>query len=147
VVDLNGDGRNDLLWGKSHDYGIYWWEQGQPKPDGTTTWKEHLVDKSWSQIHYMVWADINGDGAGELITGKRVRGHGDKDPGSFDPACMYYYTWDRAAQKFTRHTISLNEGIGTGMQIRVADMNGDGRLDIVAAGKTGTWLLINEGVK
>jgi len=25
-----------------------------------------------------------------------------------------------------------------------ADMNGDGRLDIVVAGKTGTWLLTNQ---
>jgi hypothetical protein len=31
------------------------------------------------------------------------------------------------------------------MQIRVGDLNGDGRPDIVVAGKTGTWLLINEG--
>jgi hypothetical protein len=31
------------------------------------------------------------------------------------------------------------------MQIRVADLNGDGRPDIAVAGKTGTWLLTNEG--
>jgi len=148
VVDVNGDGRNDLIWGKGHDYGVYWWEQGQPKPDGTTTWKEHLIDKSWSQAHSMTWADLDGDGKGELITGKRVRGHGDSDPGALEPECLFYYTWDKAAGNFVRHTISPpGGGVGTGMQIRVGDLNGDGRPDIVVAGKTGTWLLVNEGVK
>jgi hypothetical protein len=146
VVDVTGDGRNDIIWGKGHDYGVFLWEQGEPKPDGTTTWKEHLIDKSWSQAHSMAWADLDGDGKGELITGKRVRGHGDSDPGALEPECLYYYTWDGAAGKFNRHTISPpGGGVGTGMQIRAADLNGDGRPDIAVSGKTGTWLLINEG--
>jgi hypothetical protein len=148
VAKLTDSGRNDLIWSKGHDYGIYWWEQGQPKPDGITTWTEHLIDDSWSQAHCMIWADIDGDGQPELITGKRARAHGDKDPGGTEPACLYYYKWDKAAQKFARHTIGApGEGIGGGLQIRVADLNGDGRPDIVVSGKTGTWLLLNEGVK
>jgi hypothetical protein len=145
ITDLNGDGRNDLVWGKAHDYGLYWWEQGETKPDGTTTWEEHLIDDSWSQVHSIAWADIDGDGRNDLITGKRVRGHAGRDPGGKDPACLFYYTWDAGAQQFTRHVIGdFGEGIGTGMQIRLADLNNDDRLDIVVAGKTGTWVLINE---
>lgn len=146
AVDLSGKGRADLVWGKAHDYGLYWWEQGTPKADGATTWTEHLVDKSWSQIHAMVWTDLDGDGKPELVTGKRMRGHGDGDPGSFDPAVMYYYKWDAAARKFDRFTISPpGADVGTGMQIRVADLNGDKRPDIVVSGKTGTYILFNEG--
>jgi hypothetical protein len=148
VVDVDGDDRNDIIWGKGHDYGIYWWQQGKPKDDGTTTWKEHLIDKSWSQAHSMVWADLDGDGKGELITGKRVRGHGGRDPGANEPACLFYYKWNNAERKFVRYTISgVGGGVGTGMQIRVADLTGDGRPDIAVAGKSGTWLLINEGIK
>ncbi len=148
VVDVDGDGRNDIIWGKGHDYGVYWRQQLQPKEDGTTIWKEHLIDKSWSQAHSMVWADLDGDGKGELITGKRVRGHGGRDPGANEPACLFYYKWNSTEQKFMRHTISgPGSGVGTGMQIRVADLNSDGRPDIAVAGKSGTWLLINEGIK
>jgi hypothetical protein len=146
VVDLNGDGRNDIIWGKAHDFGLYWWEQGQPKPDGTTTWTEHLIDDSWSQAHCLVWTDLDGDGQAELIAGKRVRGHAGSDPGGRQPECLYYYTWDKSAGQFTRHAISPpGGGVGTGMQIRVADLNGDGRPDIAVPGKTGTWVLLNEG--
>jgi hypothetical protein len=148
VTKLTDGGRNDILWGKAHEYGVYWWEQGQPKPDGTTTWSEHLVDKSWSQPHTLAWADIDGDGEPELITGKRVRAHVTGDPGVNEPECLYYYKWDKAARKFTRHTIAgPGEGVGSGVQIRVADLNGDERPDIVVAGKTGTWILLNEGAK
>ena len=148
VVDLTGDGRADLIWGKAHDYGLYWWEQGEPKADGATTWTEHKIDDSWSQAHCLVWADLDGDGREELITGKRVRGHAGKDPGGKEPECLYYYTWDKSSKKFTRHTISPpGGGVGTGMQIRVVDLNADGRPDIAVAGKTGTWVLLNEGSK
>lgn len=146
VVDVNGDGRNDLIWGRGHDYGLYWWEQGRPQANGTTTWTEHLIDKSWSQAHSLAWADLDGDGRGEVITGKRVRGHGGRDPGAAEPAGLYYYQWDAAGGTFIRHTIAAGgDGVGTGMQIGVADLNGDSRPDIAVAGKTGTWLLINEG--
>jgi hypothetical protein len=148
VVDLTGDGRGDVIWGKAHDFGLYWWEQGEPKPDGTTTWIEHLIDDSWSQVHCLVWADLDGDGQSELITGKRVRGHAGRDPGGKDPECLFYYTWDRAARQFTRHAIAgFGEGVGAGMQICVADLNADGRPDLAVAGKTGTWVLFNEGTK
>jgi len=97
VVDLTGDGRSEIIWGKAHDFGLYWWEQGEPKPDGTTTWSEHPIDDSWSEAHALVWADLDGDGQGEFVTGKRVRGHAGKDPGGKDPECLFYYTWDASA--------------------------------------------------
>lgn len=151
ITKLTDSGRSDILWGKAHDYGIYWREQGVPKPDGTTTWTEHLIDDTWSQVHAMVWTDIDGDGQPELVAGKRARTHvvaNTGDPGCKESGCLYYYDWDKAARKFTRHTIcDPADDIGLGMQIAVADLNGDGRPDVVVSGKTGTWILFNEGFK
>jgi len=67
LARLSGSRRTDLLWGKTHDYGVYWWKQGEPKADGTTTWTEHLLDKSWSQAHTMAWADLDGDGQPDIV--------------------------------------------------------------------------------
>ena len=144
VADVNGDGKNDVLFGFAHDYGVFWFEQG-PVEKGEITWTKHLIDKSWSQAHCLVWADLDGDGKGELITGKRVRGHGGNDPGGKEPACLQRYVWNAGASKFDKQTISFDKGVGTGMQIRVADVDKDKRPDIVVAGKTGTWVLYNRG--
>jgi len=146
VVDLDGDGRNDIIWGDAHNYGLYWMRQLAPQADGKTKWQRHLIDRSWSQPHCLHWADLDGDGQPELIAGKRVRAHAGGDPGGTDPPCLYYYTWEREAAKFTRHTI--DEGsVGGGLQIRTADLNGDDRLDIVVAGKSGTYILFNQGAR
>ena len=29
VIDVNGDGRNDVVAGAGHDYGVFWFEQGE----------------------------------------------------------------------------------------------------------------------
>lgn len=52
----------------------------------------------------------------------------------------------RPALKFTRHTIDGNDA-GTGLFIRVADLDANGWKDLVVAGKTGTFTFFNEGKK
>ncbi|MDX1680152.1 MAG: VCBS repeat-containing protein [Akkermansiaceae bacterium] len=141
AVDLNADGRNDILYGNGHNYGLYWMEQLEPT-DGKTQWKRHVIDKSWSQAHAIAWIDIDGDGENELVTGKRVRGHSGKDPGAKEKPAIYAYDWDSKALKFTRHLIA--DGVGTGLFIRSADLNGDGKLDLGVSGKSGTYLLIQK---
>ncbi len=145
IRDLNGDGKNDIIWAKGHDYGLFWWEITGQKADGSLEWKEHEIDRSFSQAHALHFADIDGDGADELITGKRVRAHNGRDPGGTEPSGVYYYNWDPVAKKFTRHDIDVSGNVGIGLQIRTADLNGDGKLDIAVAGKSGTHVLINKG--
>jgi hypothetical protein len=142
VVDVNGDGRQDVIWGRGHDYGLYWLEQGEPIGD-STTWTEHLIDDSWSQVHALSWADLDGDGQGELLTGKRIKAHSGHDPGSADPAFLYRYRWNAANGSFDRSVLAQGN-IGTGLFIRVADLNQDERPDVVVAGKTGTYILWQE---
>lgn len=139
IVDVNGDGRNDIIWGRGHGYGLYWMEQGEPK-EGATTWTQHIIDESWSQVHAMRWADLDGDGKQELITGKRIFAHSGKDPGSSDTAYLYCYSWNNQSKTFERTELAKGR-IGTGLFIQVADLNTDQKPDIVVAGKTGTYIL------
>ena len=89
-------------------------------------------------------ADIDGDGEDELITGKRVFAHNGKDPGGKEDPVLYYYNWDAKQKRFDRKTI-VEGSAGTGLQIATGDLNGDGRLDIAVAGKSGTYVIFNEG--
>jgi len=148
VKDLNRDGRLDIIFGRAHAYGLYWWEQQPPNPDGPTVWKQHVIDESWSQAHALLLADLDNDGQEELIAGKCIWAHNGGDPGAGDPPGIYYYSWNGPTARFTRHTIAApGEGIALGRQFSVADINADGRPDLVAPSKLGLWVFFNEGYK
>jgi hypothetical protein len=139
--DVNGDGKTDIIYGRGHSYGLYWLEQ---KSDGVKReWVKHVIDESFSQVHALKLADIDGDGQMELLAGKRYRGHNGNDPGSYDPLVVYYYKIDRKTGTFTRYPISMNGSAGAGTQFIVEDFDGDGDQDIALAGKTGVHLFEN----
>ena len=143
VVDLTGDGRNDIIWGHGHNYGLYWEERRDDNRDGSTNWRHHLIDDRFSQPHVLAWEDLDNDGQPELITGRRVRAHSGGDPGDNDPGVIYYFKWNREEQRFTKFPVAEG-GPGIGLQIRVADLDGNGWKDIVCAGKSGTHILWNQ---
>ena len=144
VVDLSGDGRNDIIWGHGHNYGLWWEERRDDNKDGSTNWRHHLIDDKFSQVHAMVWEDLDRDGKPDLVTGRRVRAHSGNDPGDNEPGALYFFKWDAATKRFAKHTIATN-GPGTGLQIRLADLDGNGWKDIVVAGKSGTHIVWNLG--
>jgi hypothetical protein len=146
VRDIDADGSSDIAWGKGHDYGLYvWWGRG-PGADGKLVFEETLIDDTFSQPHALHFADLNGDGHDEIITGKRYRAHNDGDPGAADPLILVAFSFDAAEHKFERHVISDGEA-GIGLQIRTADLDADGDLEIVVAGKDGTQIVWNRQVK
>jgi FG-GAP-like repeat len=148
VKDLNKDGRLDIIFGRGHNVGLYWWEQMKPRSDGTTVWKQHVIDESWSQAHALALADLDGDKQEELIAGKCIWAHEGGDPGAAEPPAIYYYSWNSSTSKFTRHTIAgPGENIALGRQYSVIDLNGDGRLDLTAPSELGLWVFFNEGYK
>jgi hypothetical protein len=140
VRDLDGDCKQDLVYGNGHDYGLFWWRNEGRDEQGEVKWTKHEIDKSYSQPHVLHWADVDGDGEDDLITGKRYYAHNGKDPGGQEMPCLYYYTWSRKDMKFQRHTIEEGH-VGCGLQIVAQDLNGDGKTDIAVAGKSGTYLL------
>jgi len=116
VYDVNADGLNDIITSSAHKYGIFWYEQGRNGDE--RTWKQHTIDDTWSQAHAITLADLNADGDLDLVTGKRYKAHNGGDPGSADPPGVYWYELTRGPEpKWTRHVVSLSEGIGAGMSI------------------------------
>ena len=141
VLDINGDGRNDVLTTSAHSYGICWFEQ---RADGS--WQQHVIDHSWSHSHASVLADINGDGRPDLVTGKRFQARNESAPGDADPLGIYWYEFKRDAKNavtWTRHTIDYGGKAGGGLQMAVRDIDADGDLDVVSGGKSGLFLAEN----
>ena len=148
IVDLNHDGRNDLIWADGHSYGLYWHEQLAPQADGTTTWRQHMIDKKFSQGHALAWDDVDNDGQPELITGKRYYAHSGRDAGAQDDITVQFYDWNPTNQAWTKRLISTataGEGPGIGLQIRVADLDNNGWKDLILPGKSGTHIIWNDG--
>lgn len=143
VHDINGDGRNDILTSTAHKHGIFWYEQ---QADGS--WKQNTIDSTWTQAHSLTLADLDEDGDLDLVTGKRFRAHNTHDPeGTFPPGVYWYEFEMKEKPTWTKHVISFDEGIGSGMNVPVVDIDGDGDLDIVVTGKWGGPVLFENTAK
>ena len=159
VADVNKDGRNDVIAGAAHDYGVFWFEQAQGGK-----WIRRALDNAWSQAHASTLVDLNGDGQPDLVTGKRFMAHNGSDPGEREPLGLYWYEHLPAAPpagggagtgrgpgtggvEWVRHIIDYGGRMGGGMQIPVVDLDGDGDLDIVCGGKSGLFLVENQTKK
>lgn len=141
TLDVNGDGRNDVLTTSAHDYGVIWLEHA---PGGQ--WTRRVADDSWSQAHASTLVDLNADGRPDLVTGKRYMAHNGKDPGEREPLGVYWYEHAKTPDgriEWIRHLVDYGGRMGGGMQIPVVDIDSDGDLDLVCAGKSGLFLAEN----
>lgn len=141
VADVDEDGDNDLVWAMGHDYGVHWMEQ--TRENGQRVWKKHLIDHSWSVGHSPLWVDLDKNGRPEFVNGKRYRAHELLDPGALDPQVIYRYEYDKAAGKFKRYDIQASGPAGIGLDPKVADLDGDGDLDLVVPGRSGLYWFEN----
>jgi hypothetical protein len=156
ALDVNGDGLPDVITGKkAHGYGLSWFEQTRGA-GGEISFKEHVIlpekaDQSlhgvqFAQLHAITLADFDGDGLPDILTGKRWWAHGPKgdvDANGAPVVCAFLL------RRGPNHTASyvpqiLNDNTGVGTQVMAADINGDGRPDIVVGNKRGTAVLLSE---
>jgi hypothetical protein len=157
VQDVNGDGLNDIIIGAAHEYGLVWYEQ--KVSGGKRSFVEHWIEKGHGGFHTMALGDLNGDGKPDLVTGKRLFPHHGRDIDEFEPLFVFWY--DIQGGRFERHILAYNHltwypgrlnlnpapnfAIGVGMKINIVDIDRDGDNDVVLAGKSGLYILYNEG--
>ena len=147
AADVNGDGRADVISAENaHGYGINWFEQ---QPDGS--FAKHIImgprggenplPICFSQPHALALADMNGDGLPDFVTGKRFWAHGpggDAEPQA--PPVIYAFLLKRDGGESRFEPLLIDDASGVGTQVTVADLNADGKPDIVVGNKLGTFV-------
>jgi hypothetical protein len=138
VGDVNGDGRVDLISGAisgpAFPNSIVWFEAPRR---GEPLFQRHIVTRGGAdgRPHYLDFADLERDGRGEILLG-------DSGGGTFT-------SWQFAGEEkpWTKRLIAQEKGA---TNIKVADVNSDGRPDVVGAcghGKGVFWFEGPDGKK
>ena len=98
----------------------------QPKPG--EKWDRHVIDTELKWGHGLWCADLDGDGNDEIIVGVR-------DPlnEKIRSGVNVFRAADAAGTKWEKHVID-NGGVAV-EDLGCADLNGDGKIDIVAVGR------------
>lgn len=127
VGDLDGDGRQDVLW--KHG----WWQQPESL-EGDPQWQHHPVKFSGRGGAQMLVFDVDGDGDNDVVSSDNAHGFG-----------LYWHEADRQDGEvtFTSHKImgarpdenAYGVVIGNLHALCAADVNGDGLTDVITGNR------------
>jgi len=93
-----------------------------PGPEPSSLWQRTVIDATFHEGHALLCADVDADGEDEIIAGYRGKGRS-----------LYIYDCVDPAQVRWRR-FPLDEGDMAASGLDVADVNADGRLDIICVG-------------
>jgi hypothetical protein len=100
-----------------------------PAKDGEL-WERHVIDNKLRWGHAVWFADLDGDGSDELIIG--VRDNLSKNPGE-QSGVRIYKALDETGKRWQRQL--LDEGGVAVEDLACGDLQGNGKIDIVAVGR------------
>lgn len=142
-LDVNEDGLTDVVSASAHLSGI-WWQEQKKDDENKMVFEQHVISYAFAESHALELGDINGDGALDIVTGKRSlkRNTWKKNPGTHGPPLLYWFEFTPGKEPFwVAHQI--DDKSGAGLNIVVEDITEDGRADIVVACFKGVFVFEN----
>jgi len=139
---------------QAHGLGLAWFEQRRDAA-GAITFVQHMIMENFetenaggvtiSEMHGSTVADVDGDGVLDFVVGKRYWSHLDNytDPDPYGAPVLYVYRTVRLAgapggAEFAPELVHNRSGAGNA--VTAEDVNGDGRVDILAATDRGVFV-------
>ncbi len=162
VYDVNGDGLNDVVTSLgAHGWGLALYEQKRDK-SGAISFVEHMImddystknagGVTFSELHGLTVADIDGDGIPDIVVGKRVFSHQESytDPDPYGPGVLYWFRTVRnpkapGGAEFRPDLIHNRSGVGS--TVLAVVLNKDGAMDIVSSSSRGTFIFWGKPAK
>ena len=128
IYDVDGNGDQDVIWTRAHNYGAFWMQSSGGK-NPTFTLHEILPGQLPSTIHGPAFGDIDGDGDMDIFAGKCRYTHG--DPGQKDPLDVFWLELVRSPRQVSwiKHQVATD--LNMGFSPAVADIDRDGDMDLV----------------
>jgi hypothetical protein len=102
-------------------------------PDGQDRWQRQVIDEQLRWGHGVWCADLDGDGRDELIIGVRDDPNPKQGDTFKERRGVRIYKSDAKGEKWVRHI--LEDGGVAVEDLTCADLNGDGKIDIIAVGR------------
>lgn len=113
-----------------------------PPREGRELWTRRVVDGDLSAAHAVACADLTAAGSDQLLVGWRNRGNSTGKVG-----VNLYVPLDGDGRRWQR--VPIDEDGMACEDIKVADLDGDGRMDVIAAGRSTHNLRVywNRGIR
>lgn len=134
-TDPAGSPAETIFTSSAHDYGVWRHHREKNRPD--TGWSHTTLNENISETHALALTDLNRDGRLDLVTGKRWYAHNGGDRGGKDAAVLFWLE-GMPDGSWKQHVIDEDSGVG--LQVRVVDVTGDRKPDILLCNKKGLFL-------